>query len=131
SFKVSALPCGKTCTGAGNLFPWTNMVAKSSPLQQAAWDFMKFISNAKADLDQHQAQGILPVWTANLDSAYVKSRPDYQSTQEMLKQPVPPEYYHPRSNELATAFGEAVVAPLTARGRASPRSAEAAPRRNP
>jgi hypothetical protein len=30
---------------------------------------MKFISNAKDDLDQHQAQGILPVWTANLDSA--------------------------------------------------------------
>jgi len=126
AFKVYALPCGKTCPGAGNLFPWTNMVAKSSPHKQAAWDFMKFISNAKDDLDQHQAQGILPVWTANLDSAYVKSRPDYQSTQEMLRQPVPPEYYHPKSNELATAFGEAVVAALYGKGQPKPLLDEAA-----
>src|SRR5437867_3767690 len=127
-FKVYALPCGKTCPGAGNLFPWTNMVYKNSPNKQAAWDFLKFISNAKDDLDQHQAQGILPVWTANLDSAYVKSRPDYQSTQEMLKQPVPPEYYHPKSNELATALGEAVVAALYGRGQPKALLDEAAAR---
>jgi hypothetical protein len=48
----------------------------------------------------------------------VKGRPDYQSTQEMLKQPVPPEYYHPKSNELATAFGEAAVAALYGKGAA-------------
>ena len=102
------------------------MVSKNSPNRQAAWDYLKFISTAKDDLDQHQAQGILPVWTANLDSAYVKSRPDYQSTQAMLKQPVPPEYYHPRSNELATAFGEAVVAALYGRGQAKPLLDEAA-----
>src|SRR5437870_7034220 len=112
TFKVVALPCGKACLGAGNLFPWTNLVYKNSPNEQAAWEFLRFISTAKDDLDQHQAQGILPVWTANLESAYVKARPDYQSTQDMLKQPVPPEYYHPKSNELATAFGEAVVAAL-------------------
>jgi ABC-type glycerol-3-phosphate transport system substrate-binding protein len=87
---------------------------------------MKFISNAKDDLDQHQAQGILPVWTANLESAYVKARPDYQSTQDMLKQPVPPEYYHPKSNELATAFGEAVVAALYGKGQPKPLLDEAA-----
>jgi len=126
AFKVYALPCGKTCPGAGALFPWSNMVSKNSPNRQAAWDYLKFISTAKDDLDQHQAQGILPVWTSNLDSAYVKSRPDYQSTQAMLKQPVPPEYYHPRSNELATAFGEAVVAALYGRGQAKPLLDEAA-----
>ena len=126
SFKVYALPCGKTCPGAGNLFPWTNMVGKNSPNKQAAWDFIRFISNAKDDLEQHQAQGILPVWTANLESAYVKARPDYQSTQEMLKQPVPPEYYHPKSNELATAFGEAVVAALYGKGQPKPLLDEAA-----
>src|SRR5437667_296429 len=86
----------------------------------------KGTGNAKDDLDQHQAQGILPVWTANLDSAYVKSRPDYQSTQEMLRQPVPPEYYHPKSNELATAFGEAVVAALYGKGQPKPLLDEAA-----
>jgi len=128
SFKVYALPCGKTCPGAGNLFPWTNMVYKNSTQKQAAWEFVRFISNAKDDLDQHQAQGILPVWTANLESAYVKSRPDYRSTQEMLKQPVPPEYYHPKSNELATAFGEAVVAALYGKGQPKTLLDEAAAR---
>jgi len=128
AFKVYALPCGKTCPGAGALFPWANMVYKHSPNRQVAWDYLKFISTAKDDLDQHQAQGILPVWTANLDSAYVKSRPDYQSTQEMLKQPVPPEYYHPKSNELATALGEAVVAALYGRGQPKALLDEAAAR---
>src|SRR5207237_10450202 len=85
-----------------------------------AGDCMRVISNGQDDLDQHPAQGMLPVWTANLESAYVKSRPDYQSTQEMLKQPVPPEYYHPKSNELATAFGEAVVAALYGKGQPQP-----------
>src|SRR4030095_11397300 len=116
NFKVAVLPCGKTGPGAGALFPWTNMVYKHSPNKQAAWDYMRFISNAKDDLDQQQAGGILPVWTANLESSYVKSRPDYQSTQDMLKQPVPPTYFHPRSNELATAFGEAVGAGLHRQG---------------
>jgi ABC-type glycerol-3-phosphate transport system substrate-binding protein len=87
---------------------------------------MRFISNAKDDLDQHQVGGILPVWTANLDSPYVKSRPDYQSTQEMLKQTVPPTYFHPKSNELATAFGEAVVGVLYGKGQPKPLLDEAA-----
>jgi hypothetical protein len=63
---------------------------------------MRFISNPKDDMEHHQLQGILPVWTANLDTPYVKSRPDYQSTKDMLAQTVPPTYFHPKSNELAT-----------------------------
>lgn len=115
-FKIYPLPCEKTCPGAGALFPWTNLTYKNSPNKQAAWDFYRFISNAKGDLEQHQLQGILPVWKANLNSSYVRSRPDYLSTQEMLAQPVPPTYFHPRSNELATAFGEAVVGVLYGKG---------------
>jgi putative chitobiose transport system permease protein len=30
-FKVYALPCAKACPGAGNLFPWSNLVYKNSP----------------------------------------------------------------------------------------------------
>jgi len=120
TFKVYALPCGKTCPGAGNLFPWTDLVYKHSPNKQMAWEYMRFISNAKDDLEHHQVQGILPVWNANLESAYVKSRPDYQSTKDMLAQPVPPNYYHPKSNELATAFGEAVVGVLYGKGQPKP-----------
>lgn len=120
NFKVYALPCGKTCPGAGNLFPWTDLVYTHSPNKTVAWEYIRFISNAKDDLEHHQVQGILPVWTANLESAYVKSRPDYQSTREMLAQPVPPNYYHPKSNELATAFGEAVVGFLYGKGQPKP-----------
>ena len=126
NFKVYALPCEKTCPGAGALFPWTNLVYKNSPNKQAVWDFMRFISNAKDDLEQHQLQGILPVWTANLESTYVKNRPDYVSTRDMLAQPVPPTYFHPKSNELATAFGEAVVGVLYGKGQPKPLLDEAA-----
>jgi ABC-type glycerol-3-phosphate transport system substrate-binding protein len=125
-FKVAALPCGKACPGAGALFPWTNLVYKHSPNKQVAWEFIRFISNAKDDLDQHQQGGFMPVFNANLDSAYAKSRPDYQSTKDMLAQPVPPTYFHPKSNELATAFGEAVVGVLYGKGQPKPLLDEAA-----
>jgi ABC-type glycerol-3-phosphate transport system substrate-binding protein len=125
-FRVAALPCGKTCPGAGALFPWTNLVYKNSPNKQVAWEFVRFISNAKDDLDQHQFGGFMPVFNANLDSAYAKGRPDYQSTKDMLAQPVPPTYFHPKSNELATAFGEAVVGVLYGKGQPKPLLDEAA-----
>ena len=125
-FKVAALPCAKTCPGAGALFPWTNLVYKNSPNKQVAWEFIRFISNAKDDLDQHQFAGFMPVFNANLDSAYAKGRPDYQSTKDMLAQPVPPTYFHPKSNELATAFGEAVVGVLYGKGQPKPLLDEAA-----
>jgi len=126
NFKVYALPCEKACPGAGALFPWTDLVYKNSPNKQVAWEFMKFISNAKDDMEHHQLQGILPVWTANLDTPYVKSRPDYQSTKDMLAQTVPPTYFHPKSNELATAFGDAVVGVLFGKGQPKPLLDEAA-----
>ena len=125
-FKVAALPCAKTCPGAGALFPWTNLVYKNSPNKQAAWEFIRFISNAKDDLDQHQFGGFMPVFNVNLDSAYAKGRPDYQSTKDMLAQPVPPTYFHPKSNELATAFGEAVVGVIYGKGQPKPLLDEAA-----
>ncbi len=126
NFEIYPLPCEKTCPGAGNLFPWTNMVYKDSPNKQMAWDYYRFISNAKDDLAQHQLQGILPVWKVNQDTSYVKSRPDYVSTKEMLAQPVPPNYYCPKLNELATAFGQAIQGVLFGKGQAKPLLDEAA-----
>ncbi len=46
----------------------------------------------------------------------------------MLAQPVPPTYYHPKSNELATAFGEAVVGVLYGKGQPKALLDEAASR---
>ena len=126
SFKVHSLPCGKTCPGAGALFPWTNLVYKNSPNKQMMWEFLKFISNAKDDLDQHQVEGILPTWTVNQDAPYAKSRPDYQAAKDMLGRSVPPIYYHPKSNELATAFGEAIMGVLFGKGEPKPLLDEAA-----
>jgi ABC-type glycerol-3-phosphate transport system substrate-binding protein len=126
SLKVFALPCGKACPGAGALFPWTNLVYKNSPNKQMTWEFLKFISTAKDDLDQHQVEGILPTWTVNQDAPYAKARPDYLAAKDMLTRPVPPVYYHPKSNELATAFGEAVVGVLYGKGQPKPMLDEAA-----
>ena len=126
NFKIAALPCGKTCPGAGQLFPWANLVYKNSPNKQMTWEFIRFISNAKDDLEQHQLQGILPVWTVNQETQYVKSRPDYQALKDMLAQPAPPSYFHPKSNELATIFGEAVVGVLYGKGQPKPLLDEAA-----
>src|SRR4029079_10712498 len=114
--KVVALPCEKACPGAGALFPWTDLVYKNSPNKAVAWEFMRYISNAKDDMEHHQMQGILPVWTANLEPDYVKQPPDYESTKAMLAQPVPPTYFHPKSNELGTAVREAVVGVLFGKG---------------
>jgi ABC-type glycerol-3-phosphate transport system substrate-binding protein len=126
NFKIAALPCEKTCPGAGQLFPWANLVYKNSPNKQMTWEFIRFISNAKDDLEQHQLQGILPVWTVNQETQYVKSRPDYQALKDMLAQPAPPTYFHPKSNELATIFGEAVVGVLYGKGQPKPLLDEAA-----
>ena len=60
NFKVYALPCEKVCPGAGALFPWTDLVYKNSPNKQVAWEFMRFISIAKDDLEHHQIQGSSP-----------------------------------------------------------------------
>jgi ABC-type glycerol-3-phosphate transport system substrate-binding protein len=108
------------------LFPWTNLVYKNSPNKQMMWEFLKFISNAKDDLDQHQMEGILPTWMANQDAPYAKSRPDYQAAKDMLGRTVPPIYYHPKSNELATAFGEAIMGVLFGKGQPKPLLDEAA-----
>ena len=112
--------------GRRRALPLDDLVYKNSPNKQVAWEFIRFISNAKDDLDQHQFGGFMPVFNANLDSAYAKGRPDYQSTKDMLAQPVPPTYFHPKSNELATAFGEAVVGVLYGKGQPKPLLDEAA-----
>src|SRR3974377_152654 len=70
NFKVYALPCAKTCPGAGALFPWTNLVYKNGPNNQVVWEYMRFISNAKHDLEQRQLGGLLPVWTVNFETPY-------------------------------------------------------------
>ncbi len=116
NFNIHSLPCEKACPGIGTLFPWANLVYKQSPNKQVVWEFIRFISNAKDDLEQHELQGMPPVWISNQESAYAKSRPDYQAAKEMAAQPVAPIYFHPKSNELATVFGEAIGAVLYGKG---------------
>ncbi len=121
AFKVYALPCQKLCPGAGNLFPWADLVYKNSPNKQIVWEYMRFISNAQDDLAHHQTQGTLPIWTVNMESAYAKARPDYQSIKDTLvRLPAPNYNSHPKSGELAAAFGEAVAGVLYGKGEPKP-----------
>ena len=126
NFKIHALPCEKACPGIGTLFPWANLVYKNSPNKQVVWDFLRFISNAKDDLEQHQLQGMPPVWTVNQETPYMKGRPDYQATKDMAAQGVAPIYFHPKSNELATVFGGAIADVLYGKGQPKPLLDEAA-----
>ncbi len=52
--------------------------------------------------------------------------PEVRRHIDVLAQPVPPTYFHPKSNELATAFGEAVVGVLYGKGQPKPLLDEAA-----
>ncbi len=126
SMRVHPLPCGKVCPGPGSLFPFSVMVYKNSPNKQIAWDYLRFISNAKDDLEQHELDGLIPTWKVNLESAYMKARPDYLSTKEMLSRPAAPAYNHPRTLELAAIFGKAVETVLYGKGQPKPLLDEAA-----
>lgn len=108
-FKVHPLPKQVEEPGAGNLFPWCDMVYAFSPKKKWVWEFFRFISTAQDDLEHHKAQGIVPMWKENFDSDYVKQRPDYEAIKAMLAQRVPPNYYIPAAHELAYALGDAVL----------------------
>ena len=109
NYRIHALPCEKACPGASVLFPWTDLVNKSSDNKEMAWQFITYISNARDDLEHHKRQGLLPLWAENIESHYVKARPDYRSVKEMLSRPPAPSYFHPRLYAMASAFGEAVI----------------------
>ena len=51
--------------GRGNCSPGRTWSTRTAPTSRWPGSSIRFISNAKDDLEQHQLQGILPVWTAN------------------------------------------------------------------
>ena len=115
-YKVYAVPCEKTCPGPDVLFPWTDLVNKNSPNKKQAWDFLRDISNAADDLEHHQRQGLLPMWAENIETEYVKARPDYRSVKDMLSRQPSPNYAHPKLEDLARTFGEAVMSAVLGQG---------------
>ena len=127
-YKVYPLPAMKVAPGAGALFPWTDMVYVNSPNKKLAWDFMRFMWTKEIDLEKNMKQGIMPVWKANLESPYVKSRADYAAVLEMVKRKPAPAYYNPKANEVATAYGDAILDVIYARKNAKAALTEAAMR---
>lgn len=110
NYKVYALPDN---VGPGALFPWCNMVYKNSPHTEVAWDFMEAIWTPEYDLEQHAAQGLMPVFTENLEnSEFVRTQPTYDAMIESLAREAAPEYYHPLISEIAFVVGEAITAVL-------------------
>ena len=122
-FKVCPAPSQNKEPGGGNLFPWANMVYANGLNKDLAWEFMEFVFTPKNDLEQTSAQGILPVCAENYESEYVKSRPDYESVKSVLDRSdaLAYSYYGPKMNELANAYGDAVLNALY--GRMTPKQA--------
>jgi ABC-type glycerol-3-phosphate transport system substrate-binding protein len=125
NFKVYALPCEKACPGAGRCFPGRTWL-QEQPEQAGGVGVLPVHQQCQGRHGASSAAGDTPVWTANLDSAYVKARPDFQSTKDMLAAAGAADLLPPKSNELATAFGEAVVGVLFGKGQPKPLLDEAA-----
>lgn len=114
NFKVYPFPVveGQKAVGAGNLFPWANMVVKDSPNKEVAWKFLQYLyANAENDLNMVMSAGYLPVLAENYDTDYVKARPDYDSVMAVLERDYTPayDYYIEEMTELTTIFGNAIL----------------------
>lgn len=114
NFKVYPFPSveGQKLVGAGNLFPWANMVVKDSPNKEVAWKFLQYLyASAENDLNMVMTAGYLPILTENYDTDYVKTRPDYESVSTILEREYTPayDYYIEEMTELTTIFGNAVL----------------------
>ena len=114
NFTVCAVPVteGNTPVGAGNLFPWANMVCKDSPNKEVAWKFLEYLyADPAVDLAMNMSAGYLPILAVNYDTDYVKNRPDYGSITAMLERDYTPayDYYIEEMTEVTTAFGNAIL----------------------
>lgn len=117
NFTVCAAPIteGNTPVGAGNLFPWSNMVYKDSPNKEVAWKFLEYLyADPEVDLAMNESAGYLPILKVNYDTDYVKNRPDYGSIVSMLERDYTPayDYYIEEMTEVTTAFGNAILSVL-------------------
>ena len=108
-YKVYALPSQKVAPGPGALFGWSDLVYKNSPNKKLAWEFLNFMWSKENDLARATAQGIMPVFNSNFNTDFVKNRPDYTAVMDMAKRQPAPTYYSPKMNEVAAAYGDAVL----------------------
>ncbi len=110
NYKVYALPSQKATPGPGALFGWADMVYKHSKNKKLAWEFLDFMWSKENDYKRATAQGIMPVIKTNFDTDFVKNRPDYDAVMEMAEREPAPSYFHPKMNEVAAAYGDAILA---------------------
>lgn len=108
-YKVYALPSQKVAPGPGALFGWADMVYKNSPNKKLAWKFLDFMWSKENDLKRATAQGLMPVFKSNFETEFVRKRPDYNAITEMAKRPPASSYFSPKMNEVAAAYGDAIL----------------------
>lgn len=108
-YKVYALPSQKVAPGPGALFGWSDLVYKNSPNKKLAWKFLNFMWSKENDLARATSQDIMPVFKSNFDTNFVKNRPDYDAIMEMAKRQPAPTYFSPKMNEVAAAYGDAIL----------------------
>lgn len=109
NYKVYALPSQTAVPGAGALFGWSDLVYKHSPNKKLAWEFLEFMWSKENDFKRATTQGIMPVMKVNFTTDYVKNRPDYDAVMAMAERTPAPSYFHPKMNEVAAAYGDAIL----------------------
>lgn len=109
NYKVYALPSQKVAPGPGALFGWSDLVYKYSPNKDLAWEFLNFMWSKENDLARATAQNIMPIFKSNFETEFVKKRPDYKAVIDMANRPPAPSYYNPKMNEVAAAYGDAIL----------------------
>jgi ABC-type glycerol-3-phosphate transport system substrate-binding protein len=108
-YKVYPIPTQKVVAGPSALFPWVDMVYKYSPNKKLAWEYLRFMWSKEHDLKRAMSQDIMPVWKANTETDYVKSRPDYTAIVETNMRKPGVSYFTPRLNEITSIYGDAVL----------------------
>jgi multiple sugar transport system substrate-binding protein len=109
-YKVYPLPSQTATPGPGALFGWADLVYKHSPNKELAWKFLEFMWSKEHDYRRATAQGIMPVIAENFNTEFVTSRPDYEAVMAMAAREPAPSYFHPKMNEVAAAYGDAILA---------------------
>lgn len=109
-YRTWALPYQDIKVGSGAIFAWADMVYRDSPNKDWAWKYLEYIWTQADDLGKYEIQGLPPVWQDNLESDYMKGRPDYAATIEMVQSREPaPTYFHEKTNEVVIAYGDAIL----------------------
>ena len=111
NFRIAPYPDGPAgYPQVSLLFNWAWMVNANSPCADAAWDWIRSVSNPETDMALAELEGYLPVWESNYETPFVTERSDYEAVQRQLAEGPGPYYGAALSNQVHTLIGESIEA---------------------